>query len=156
MFALTKGAKSNYSARDKSARLYQTVSIFADNGTDEFEADSNVSLRPYKVAAVGPRISDDHRDAILAEIGKGTYRSDPQANGPLVDFISEVVGGDDADAEWRKHVKGVLAEWLSAGWLKVDKAKVQGHKREVPVFKIGPVTPPPASFEAVDDDEDDD
>jgi AAA domain-containing protein len=155
IFSLSKGAKSNYSARDAGSRLFELMSVHATNGTDEHEADSTLALRPYKLRIVGPRISDDHRDAILAGIAKGEFRSDPQANGPLVEYFSEVVGVDSADADWRKQVNGVMAEWLGLGWITKEKAKVKGHKREVPIYKLGTVQPPPAAvdFEAVEDED---
>jgi AAA domain-containing protein len=153
--SLSKGAKSNYSARDSGSRLFKMVSVYADNGSDEFKSDSTLSLRPYKIRAVGPQISDDERDAILAEIAKGEFRSDPQANGPLVAYFSEVIGVDSSDADWRKQVNGVLVEWLRLGWIVKQKARVKGHRREVPVYKLGPKKAPPAkvNFEAVEAEE---
>jgi hypothetical protein len=155
VFSLSKGAKSNYSARDNGSRLFELTSVHATNGNEEHGADSTVALRPYKLRAAGPKISDNERDAILAEIAKGEFRSDPQANGPLVEFVSQLVGVYSGDADWRKQINGLLVEWLSAGWIIKEKAKVKGHKREVPVYKLGPVAPPAAKvgFEAVDDED---
>jgi hypothetical protein len=155
VFSLSKGAKSNYSARDNGSRLFELTSVHATNGNEEHGPDSTLALRPYKLRATGPQISDDERDTILAEIAKGEFRSDPQANGPLVEFVSQLVGVDSGDADWRKQVNGLLVEWLSAGWIVKEKAKVKGHKREVPVYKLGPEKPPPAVvvFEAVEDED---
>jgi hypothetical protein len=152
--ALSKGAKSNYSARDTGSRLFFTNSVQANNGSDEFKADSTVALSVYKLRAVGPQITDGQRDAILAEIAKGEFRSDAQANAPIVQFVTDVAGvGSDADG--KRYVTALLTEWAKLGWIVTEKAKVKGHKREVPVYKLGPERPPAAKagFEAVDDED---
>lgn len=152
--ALSKGAKSNYSARDASSRLLFANSVQANNGSEEFAADSTVALSVYKLRALGPRISDDQRDAILAEIAKGEFRSDAQTNGPIVQLMADIAGFEP-DPDGKRYAATVLAEWLKLGWVVVEKAKVKGYSREVPVYKLGPTQPPiaGASFEAVDDED---
>lgn len=152
--ALSKGAKSNYSARDTGSRLFFTNSVQANNGSDEFKADSTVALSVYKLRAAGPQITDEQRDAILAEIAKSEFRSDAQANAPIVQFITDVAGMD-SDADGKRYVSTLLIEWAKLGWITKEKAKVKGHKREVPVYKLGPDQPPAArvGFEAVEDED---
>lgn len=152
--ALSKGAKSNYSARDASSRLLFANSVQANNGSEEFAADSTVALSVYKLRALGPRISDDQRDAILAEIAKGEFRSDAQTNGPIVQLMADIAGFEP-DPDGKRYAATLLAEWLKLGWVVIEKAKVKGYSREVPVYKLGPTQPPiaGASFEAVDDED---
>lgn len=154
VIALSKGAKSNYSARDTSSRLFFSNSVQANNGSEEFKADSTVALCVYKLRAAGPQITGIQRDAILAEIAKGDFRSDAQANGAIVQFITDIAGVD-SDADGKRYVNELLSEWVKRGWVIVEKAKIKGHKREVPVYKRGPGAPPAAEigFEPVEDED---
>lgn len=155
VIALTLGSKSNYSPRDTSARLFFSNSVQADNATADYSADNTVALSVYQLPKVSTLITDEHRDAILAEIASGEYRSATQAIQPLVDFVTTCIGAEPGD-ETRKLTVAALKEWESKGWIAVEKKRDE-HRKERPTYVRGPNTPPPpvSAFGAVEDEDED-
>jgi len=150
--AISKGAKSNYSPRESGSRLFYMHSVQAQNGDDEFAADNTVALGVYSSNA-GPLLSDEQCDKVLDAIRDGVFRSDSQANRPVVELIAGIADLS-IDAEVKKRISGLLSEWEAAGWIKREKGRVPGVRREVPVYRVGPNRPAREdAFEAVEDED---
>jgi len=158
IITLSKGAKANYSERDPTGLMLRKHTVEANNGTDEFKADRTVALAVYSAAgAVGFRLSDDQRDAVLAAMKAGAeFRASKNAKRNAVKAIADMLGMS-LDQIAKDGIAGALADWEAKGFVKVVEDWSNDARRNVELYKVGPNTPPPAAdFGAVDDEEEDD
>jgi AAA domain len=109
--------KTNYAAAGASG-WYQIVGVDLPNG------DAVGVAAPWQAAA----IEAAHRDAVLAKLGAGDYRSDMRADTWAGRAVAEVMGLDpEAD---KTRLKAILRGWLSDGTLReVEGVDAIRHKR---------------------------
>jgi len=160
--ALSKGAKSNYSARDVGAKLFFAHSVQAENGSEDFGADSTVALAPYKHERREAGLGDDATERVLAELdGDDLVGSDPRHSNWLGLLIAQERQWDASNKKVRETVKSIIADWMERGWIAEATFEASGkgadRRKAVKVYKRGASRPTPRvyEFDAVDDEGDD-
>ncbi|MGY4473751.1 hypothetical protein ACVILL_001165 [Bradyrhizobium sp. USDA 3364] len=161
IIALSAGAKSNYSARDVVPKLFRAHSVQAENGTDEFAADSTVALAVYnppKREDVG--IGDDATLTVLAALdGSEPVGSDTRHANWIGRLIADAAGWDIDAKHVRESIREIIANWTARGWITeaISEASGKGSERRksVKVYKRGASRPAPRvyEFDPVDDED---
>ncbi|WP_271606610.1 AAA family ATPase [Bradyrhizobium sp. CCBAU 11434] len=164
VIALSAGAKSNYSARDVTPRLYRAHSVQADNGTAEFAADSTVALAVYTPPRRGGGsggIGDEATLKVLAALdGSEPVGSDTRHANWIGRLIADAAGWDLDAKHVRESVRDIIADWTARDWIAEAILEASGkgaeRRKSVKVYRRGASRPAPReyAFDPVEEEDD--